>query len=992
MKPSKLAAIVAALTLSSNIHAVSVTQTGANGLPGANGTLASPNGTDGGDGQSMSATANGAENTNNATVRAGHGGTGGNASNGGTAGDGGTGGTATATAITSVSSGTLAADAQAYAYGGNGGVGGGLLGAMGTFGNGGDGGAATASGTAYNSAPAGNFPIGSAFVTLEARGGHGGAASIGGTGGNGGQTYLGTALGESTNGADVRVTGRVFGGNGGSATGSGGVSGDGASVSLNNAVDGLTTGRLTLIQEATGGNAGNVLDGATRGSEGNAFSSLSKTTSSTHLSVETRAVGGQSSAFSTPGQATAISEAINYTGSATASTRAWGGISNSSATAITYGNGHTASSIGRAEIGATATSISTATAHGNSIVTASDFAKSTQGNASSTAIGSNAGSQSVTVTSAAQAGAGSSDATATASGSSSGGGTVRVTATQTAGQADAGIAAGNSIMTNAVSGSTSGWLVLEQTSKGGDGYGLGTTVSGDAVSSLTATNLGGGHINGTTTAEGMNATASIILTGDQSVTAKAIAKTRSPNAATGTAQLGTVMGSSTSGGDVGVTGQVWGNVYAAGGGADGASVAVSDAVDGSTSGNLTLVQDAWGGLAGDSLNGTVGRGGSATSTLAISKSVAALTVKTTATGGRGGNNWVSTGTAGNGGNTQAVTSAQNNAGTSTASAVATGGRNGTGYYGSANGNGGNATASANSSGIGITLASARATGGNGATQGTAHADATTSAITGTALAEAYANGSSSDATATAHTSGGIAVGVEARTSATGINQIGARASVNFSTPLPTLYSATGQHSVALATVLPNDTDVQNKLDSHQDVAVNFDIGGTSDILAHALLGGAYSGNGVGDLRTYSSSLSFDLDMSMLSSQQNLLVGFLGSSLYGTSGLNALSFRVEQEGILVVNKSFTDFSLAADYFSGNTLNLGDWSQGLSGDNILDLDFFFDLTSEEIGARAGFELLVGNSTIGAAVVPIPATAWLFSSGFLGLLGLARKKDSA
>jgi len=37
------------------------------------------------------------------------------------------------------------------------------------------------------------------------------------------------------------------------------------------------------------------------------------------------------------------------------------------------------------------------------------------------------------------------------------------------------------------------------------------------------------------------------------------------------------------------------------------------------------------------------------------------------------------------------------------------------------------------------------------------------------------------------------------------------------------------------------------------------------------------------------------------------------------------------------------------------------------------------------------IIATGTIGAAVVPVPAAIWLFGSGFLGLIGIARRKKS-
>jgi hypothetical protein len=42
--------------------------------------------------------------------------------------------------------------------------------------------------------------------------------------------------------------------------------------------------------------------------------------------------------------------------------------------------------------------------------------------------------------------------------------------------------------------------------------------------------------------------------------------------------------------------------------------------------------------------------------------------------------------------------------------------------------------------------------------------------------------------------------------------------------------------------------------------------------------------------------------------------------------------------------------------------------------------------------GSEIIVSTSEFPPAIVPIPAAAWLFGSGLLGLIGIARRKKAA
>lgn len=57
----------------------------------------------------------------------------------------------------------------------------------------------------------------------------------------------------------------------------------------------------------------------------------------------------------------------------------------------------------------------------------------------------------------------------------------------------------------------------------------------------------------------------------------------------------------------------------------------------------------------------------------------------------------------------------------------------------------------------------------------------------------------------------------------------------------------------------------------------------------------------------------------------------------------------------------------------------------------LNFPLSITGTDIASGQSFEYGYTDSTqtVSAAVVPIPAAAWLFGSGLLGLIGIARKK---
>jgi hypothetical protein len=578
-------------------------------------------------------------------------------------------------------------------------------------------------------------------------------------------------------------------------------------------------------------------------------------------------------------------------------------------------------------------------------------------------------------------------------------------------------------MIDAVSGSTGGNLNLAQHARAGDG-GFANILTipgmaGNASSSLTAGNPGGGSLAGTSFASGGiggganegaagsaggDATAAVNLTGSGDVTAQAEAFGGRGGRASeigdagngGNASLGTVRAASSGGGAVHVAGVVEGGTGGAGesvfsvgtaNGGDGASVSLTDSVDGFTTGDLILRQSARGGRGGSAEDdGTNGLAGSAFSSLTRSKSSASLVVSTEALGGSGGSRTSTAGMAGSGASGIAISTAINNGGSTQAEARATGGSGGFVQGGAIGGAGGSANANASSTSIGgfPAMAIAEAFGGSGP-QGDLH---------GSAVAHAESSGVSGEASTLAQsgnryeTDGSIARQVSASAIApvasTSVSE--SRTAVGELAPDPII--AVGLQSAAFATALPSDVDSQAALEDNPNVDLNFDVGGTSDMLGLVVLGGAYSQNGSGILQTYTSNAAFVLDMtSLLGNSQDLLVGLLDPTALGV-GFDTLMFQIEIEGSTVIDEMFTDLGDALTYFDDQTLNLGTWADWISDDNIMDVAFALSLTTDDLGAGFSSDLIFGNST----VIPLPPAILLFGTGLLGLVAIARRKRAA
>jgi hypothetical protein len=154
---------------------------------------------------------------------------------------------------------------------------------------------------------------------------------------------------------------------------------------------------------------------------------------------------------------------------------------------------------------------------------------------------------------------------------------------------------------------------------------------------------------------------------------------------------------------------------------------------------------------------------------------------------------------------------------------------------------------------------ADAKGGGGA-QGNLH---------GSAFAYAESTGTSGIASALAQSGAGFfdAAGVVRQVSATATAPVAstsiAESRTAVSEPAPDPGLAVGLQSAAFATALPSDADAQTALEGNPNVELNFDVGGASDILGLVVLGGAYSGNGLGTSQTYISTVDFQLNMTPL---------------------------------------------------------------------------------------------------------------------------------
>ena len=181
------------------------------------------------------------------------------------------------------------------------------------------------------------------------------------------------------------------------------------------------------------------------------------------------------------------------------------------------------------------------------------------------------------------------------------------------------------------------------------------------------------------------------------------------------------------------------------------------------------------------------------------------------------------------------------------------------------------------------------------------------------------------------------------------------------------------------------------------VHANFDIAGvngdyttnnsgqlSSDVFGVGVLGGSYSANGSGAVKTYTSTADFDVDNSLLQTgAQNLLVGFMNPVINDADFDDAdfsVRFRVTREGVNVVDQTFTTAAAARSYFEGATLDLGSTTDSVTGD--LDLNFRMDVTGDNPNAGIAVDYIVGNSTLTQRAVPfVPNTTLSIADSHVG-----------
>jgi hypothetical protein len=546
---------------------------------------------------------------------------------------------------------------------------------------------------------------------------------------------------------------------------------------------------------------------------------------------------------------------------------------------------------------------------------------------------------------------------------------------------------------------------------------LGTaTATAAATGGNSAASIGGNGIDGasalaTATATGIAATVKANAVGGAGGTARGAGNTGGKGAslvglatatdsavATATASSGAASAEATATGGAGGAGSA-----GAHGGAGG-DASLTDAVVGTSSGTVALTQNATGGAGGDSATSTGGAGGSATSTITPpgAPTVNPLTATVNATGGLGGS-----GATGNAGGAATATIDTVTAGTITTSggivvnqsANAYGGDGGSSTTG-LGGAGGSAIASDTgtaSGGIGAFSVSSLAvagsggsgttTGANGTATATSTANTASSAASPVAPGTAYAlstawaqsGGASTTlgggtATATAETANGLLANALARaTGGTGtanttaitsgglIRQLTATSSAP--TDGKTYAGATAEENTAVSgpyTAGDNAYAAAGGLAKFSSLGTNvgavFNNNPAMVDFGTGSLGAVYSQYATG-AQIYTSSIAWDLNTASLPAGGQLDLGLVGP-VVADGAFTSLTFKLTEEGDVVVNHTFTSATAANTYFTDDLLNLGTASAGSGGD--LNVTASLSETLNGTGSAYGVDFMLGDAS--------------------------------
>jgi hypothetical protein len=269
-----------------------------------------------------------------------------------------------------------------------------------------------------------------------------------------------------------------------------------------------------------------------------------------------------------------------------------------------------------------------------------------------------------------------------------------------------------------------------------------------------------------------------------------------------------------------------------------------------------------------------------------------------------------------------------------------------------------------------------------------------------ARASAYSMGGSTTADAIAMGASSVNVGFASATSVTSsgwISQIQSTAYAPFSgtssharsfstvggvAVAPT--NAVGLQSAAFQTALPDQYDSYNNYvanTTHGRAVINLGQGTglASTVLSHITLGG--QAPIASTIATFTSAGALTIDNAQLSQSQDLILDLVSPIASGAAGFSSLRFRVLVAGATSIDQTFNNVPAANAFFTDTTIDLG----GIApiGGSSLTIGWEMDLTSQSGGGYTA-DVLLANATQGAGV-PEPS---VLGPSVLSLMVLTRR----
>nr|MDQ2860757.1 hypothetical protein [Pseudomonadota bacterium] len=186
---------------------------------------------------------------------------------------------------------------------------------------------------------------------------------------------------------------------------------------------------------------------------------------------------------------------------------------------------------------------------------------------------------------------------------------------------------------------------------------------------------------------------------------------------------------------------------------------------------------------------------------------------------------------------------------------------------------------------------------------------------------------------------------------------------------------TGPQGVALATGAPGSASTAAVLAANANIAAAF--GSSPSFFAVGELGAGHSSAG-NIAQTTTSEIDETVDLTQLSTLQDLIVGFYNGDAVG-SGVTGVTFDLYVDTNHLIHQTFATASAAQAWFTNNAIDLG--SLASMGFNALTLRAVLSVTSTSANSSFYGDLIVGDPPAGKSAPPHRFVAAMAGFGAAG-----------